>query len=111
MWRDSIERAASAGFRAMQFNFVVSTNECAVNLWKRFGFEIVGTLPQVFPHPGQGFVDAFVMFRVLQIATAKAICAEKAKETQRTRRSYEPLCALRLFAHSALDVNVPLPES
>jgi ribosomal protein S18 acetylase RimI-like enzyme len=65
MCRDSLERAAAAGFRAMQFNFFVSTNERAVNLWKRFGFEIVGRLPSAFLHPALGYVDAFVMFRSL----------------------------------------------
>jgi ribosomal protein S18 acetylase RimI-like enzyme len=65
MCRDSLERAVAAGFRAMQFNFVISTNERAVNLWKRFGFEIVGTLPKAFLHPTQGYVDAFVMYRAL----------------------------------------------
>jgi len=49
----------------MQFNFVVSTNEHAVSLWKRHGFEIVGTLPKAFLHPKFGYVDAFVMFRPL----------------------------------------------
>ena len=49
----------------MQFNFVVSTNERAVNLWKRHGFTIVGTLPKAFLHPTRGYVDAFVMFRAL----------------------------------------------
>jgi ribosomal protein S18 acetylase RimI-like enzyme len=65
MCRDSLVRAAAAGFLAMQFNFVVSTNERAVNLWKRHGFEIVGTLPNAFLHPALGYVDAFVMFRSL----------------------------------------------
>jgi|SRR5690348_10420871 len=65
MCSDSITRATAAGFRAMQFNFVVSTNERAVNLWKRHGFEIVGTLPKAFQHPTLGYVDAFVMFRAL----------------------------------------------
>ena len=65
MCRDSITRAKDAGFRAMQFNFVVSTNERAVNLWKRHGFEIVGTLPKAFLHPKFGYVDVFVMFRRL----------------------------------------------
>ena len=64
MCRDSLKRAA-AGFRAMQFNFVVSTNQRAVNLWKRHGFEIVGTLPNAFLHPLLGYVDVFVMFRSL----------------------------------------------
>jgi ribosomal protein S18 acetylase RimI-like enzyme len=53
------------GFRAMQFNFVVSTNTGAVRLWQRLGFEIVGTLPGVFQHQKLGFVDAFVMFKQL----------------------------------------------
>jgi L-amino acid N-acyltransferase YncA len=65
MCRDSITRASAAGFRAMQFNFVVSTNERAVSLWKRHGFEIVGTLPKAFLHPKFGYVDVFVMFRSL----------------------------------------------
>lgn len=63
MCRDSVTRATAAGFRAMQFNFVVSTNERAVNLWKRHGFEIVGTVPKAFLHPRAGYVDVFVMFR------------------------------------------------
>jgi ribosomal protein S18 acetylase RimI-like enzyme len=61
----SIERAKARDFRAMQFNFVVSTNERAVKLWQSLGFEIVGTLPDGFKHPTLGFVDALVMFRAL----------------------------------------------
>jgi RimJ/RimL family protein N-acetyltransferase len=57
--------AKSHGFRAMQFNFVVSTNERAVRLWKKLGFAIVGTLPGVFRHRRLGFVDAFVMYKSL----------------------------------------------
>jgi ribosomal protein S18 acetylase RimI-like enzyme len=59
----SLERAKQRGFRAMQFNFVVSTNERAVKLWLSLGFEIVGRLPHVFQYPGCGFVDALVMYR------------------------------------------------
>jgi ribosomal protein S18 acetylase RimI-like enzyme len=65
MCAHSLERARERGFRAMQFNFVVSTNERAVRLWKRFGFEIVGCLPKAFAHPVLGFVDAYVMYRQL----------------------------------------------
>jgi len=61
----SIERAKARDFRAMQFNFVVSTNERAVRLWQSLGFEIVGRLPAGFRHPELGFVDALVMFRAL----------------------------------------------
>jgi ribosomal protein S18 acetylase RimI-like enzyme len=63
MCLDSIERARAMRFRAMQFNFVVSTNESAVKLWQHCGFEIVGRLPGAFEHPSRGFVDALVMFR------------------------------------------------
>jgi len=65
MCAHSLERAKERGFRAMQFNFVVSSNERAVRLWQSLGFEIVGRLPKVFAHPTLGFVDAFVMFRQL----------------------------------------------
>ncbi len=59
----SLERAKERGFRAMQFNFVVSTNERAIKLWTSLGFEIVGRLPLAFEHPIHGFVDALVMYR------------------------------------------------
>jgi ribosomal protein S18 acetylase RimI-like enzyme len=62
----SQQEALRMGFRAMQFNFVVSTNEGAVRLWRKLGFSIVGTLPGAFRHPQHGFVDAFVMFKQLQ---------------------------------------------
>ena len=61
----SIDHAKARGFRAMQFNFVVSSNVRAVGLWQSLGFEVVGRLPGAFPHPGDGFVDALVMFRSL----------------------------------------------
>jgi ribosomal protein S18 acetylase RimI-like enzyme len=65
MCEDSLGRARSRGFRAMQFNFVISTNTRAVRLWQSFEFEIVGTLPKAFLHPTLGYVDAFVMYRDL----------------------------------------------
>jgi ribosomal protein S18 acetylase RimI-like enzyme len=65
MCAHSLERARERGFKAMQFNFVVSTNDRAVALWRRFGFEIVGRLPGAFHHPTAGFVDALVMYRSL----------------------------------------------
>jgi GNAT superfamily N-acetyltransferase len=61
-----IEWARKANFSAMQFNFVVSTNSRAIDLWKNLGFSIVGTIPQAFQHQGLGRkVDAFVMHRFL----------------------------------------------
>ncbi len=65
MCRHSLSEAAGAGFRAMQYNCVVSTNTGAIRLWKDLGFEIVGTLPGAFHHPTLGDVDAYVMYRRL----------------------------------------------
>jgi ribosomal protein S18 acetylase RimI-like enzyme len=65
MCEHSLEYARSRGYRAMQFNFVVSTNERAVRLWESLGFDIVGHLPIAFQHPTQGYVDALVMYRLL----------------------------------------------
>jgi ribosomal protein S18 acetylase RimI-like enzyme len=65
MCAHSLDRARERGFRAMQFNFVVSTNQRAVALWQSLGFEIVGRLPSAFEHPTAGFVDALVMYRSL----------------------------------------------
>lgn len=65
MCEHSLGRARERGFRAMQFNFVISTNERAVRLWQSFGFEIVGTLPKAFLHPTLGYVDAYIMYRTL----------------------------------------------
>jgi ribosomal protein S18 acetylase RimI-like enzyme len=61
----SIEEARRRGYRAMQFNFVVSTNANAVHLWEAMGFAIVGRLPGAFAHPTRGDVDALVMFRTI----------------------------------------------
>lgn len=62
----SLDVARQGGFCAMQFNFVVSTNEHAVRLWTSLGFETVGRLPEAFLHPALGYVDALVMYRALQ---------------------------------------------
>jgi L-amino acid N-acyltransferase YncA len=60
-----LSEARRMGFRAMQFNFVISTNTRAIHLWNQLGFKIVGTLPGAFRHPQKGFVDVYVMFRWL----------------------------------------------
>ncbi len=65
MCAHALRHAAGAGYRAMQFNFVVSTNTRAVALWQRFGFAVVGRLPEAFRHPALGAVDALVMYRKL----------------------------------------------
>jgi RimJ/RimL family protein N-acetyltransferase len=61
----SLAPAPAPGVRAMQFNFVVGSNERAIALWQSFGFEIVGRLAGAFEHPRLGLVDAVVMYRML----------------------------------------------
>ncbi len=61
----SLDHARGQGYRAMQFNFVVSSNERAVRLWQSLGFDIVGRLPLAFDHPELGYIDALVMFQAL----------------------------------------------
>ena len=60
-----LNEARRVGFRAMQFNYVISTNTPAIRLWQELGFEIVGTLPGAFRHPEKGYLDVYVMFRSL----------------------------------------------
>ena len=73
----SQERAVALGYRSMQFNLVVSTNTTAVSLWQRMGFETIGRLPEAFAHPGLGYVDALVMYKVLaqsNIQEKESVC-------------------------------------
>ena len=61
----SMDEARRRGFRSMQFNLVVSTNEGAVALWKDMGFALIGTVPGGFNHRDLGYVDALIMFQDL----------------------------------------------
>lgn len=65
MCKHSLRVALELGYEAMQFNFVASTNEGAVRLWQKLGFDIVGRVPGAFKHPGQGNVDALIMYKRL----------------------------------------------
>ena len=65
MCAHSLGEAKSRGFSAIQFNFVIASNERAVRLWQRMGFAIAGRLPGAFQHPRLGLVDAYVMLRNL----------------------------------------------
>jgi ribosomal protein S18 acetylase RimI-like enzyme len=65
MCEHSQQQGLRLGFKAMQFNFVVSTNHIAVQLWQKMGFEVVGRLPKAFDHQQLGLVDAFVMYKQL----------------------------------------------
>ena len=66
MCQHSQRIAKALGYKAMQFNFVASTNAGAVKLWTKLGFETVGRLPKAFRHPAQGYVDALVMYKWLE---------------------------------------------
>jgi GNAT superfamily N-acetyltransferase len=61
----SLEWARGAGFRAIQFNAVVETNVYAVRLYESLGFKIVGTVPEAFRHPAEGYVGLHIMHRAL----------------------------------------------
>jgi GNAT superfamily N-acetyltransferase len=61
----SIEEAKRIGFHAIQFNFVVSSNTIAVNLWKSIGFQIIGEIPDAFRHSKLGLTSAYIMYRKL----------------------------------------------
>lgn len=65
MGRHSLAEARRLGYLAMQFNYVVSTNEPAVALWRKLGFSIGGTLPKAYRHERLGYVDALVMYQLL----------------------------------------------
>jgi ribosomal protein S18 acetylase RimI-like enzyme len=61
----SLAEARKLGYQAMQFNFVVKTNEVAVRLWQNLGFEIIGEIPEAFQHARDGLTNALIMYRKL----------------------------------------------
>lgn len=61
----SQDAAAALGYAAMQFNFVLASNQGAVRLWQKLGFATIGAIPDAFAHPQLGMVDAFVMHKKL----------------------------------------------
>ncbi|HKO52940.1 MAG TPA: GNAT family N-acetyltransferase [Polyangiaceae bacterium] len=65
MCEHSLSHARARGFLAMQFNFVLGSEERRLKLWQRAGFKVVGTLPKAFRHPSLGLIDAFVLYREL----------------------------------------------
>ena len=66
MCQHSQRQAVAQGYKSMQYNLVVSTNQRAVRLWKKHGFQVIGTLPKAFNHAQLGFVDALVMYKQLE---------------------------------------------
>ncbi len=65
MLEHSLQTARAAGYRAMQYNTVLSTNERAVRLYQKHGFKVVGTVPRAYLHPALGYVDTYIMYRPL----------------------------------------------
>lgn len=61
----SLDEAKRLGYKAMQFNIVVKSNEIAVRLWQKLGFEIKGEIPGAFNHKSLGFKDVYIMWRKL----------------------------------------------
>lgn len=61
----SQQLAIELGYTAMQFNSVVSSNAVAVDLWKKLGYQIIGTIPNAYKHKTMGYVDAFIMYKQL----------------------------------------------
>ena len=61
----SLEEAKKIGYKAMQFNIVVKSNERAVQLWKKLGFEIIGEIPEAFNHKEKGLTNAYIMYKKL----------------------------------------------
>jgi ribosomal protein S18 acetylase RimI-like enzyme len=66
MCEHSQQRAVALGYKAMQFNAVVSTNRVAITLWEKLDFRKVGVLSRAFKHPEHGYIDSFVMYKWLQ---------------------------------------------
>lgn len=60
--RYAVDWARQRGYAGMQFNAVVATNTSAVSLYRREGFEIIGTVPRAFQHPAHGRVGLHLMY-------------------------------------------------
>ncbi len=61
----SLDIAKGLGFKAMQFNLVLSQNIIAINLYQKLGFKIIGTIPQAIRNPDGSYQEAHIMHRKL----------------------------------------------
>ncbi|MFR9780570.1 N-acetyltransferase family protein [Micromonospora sp. MS34] len=61
----ALDWAHRQGYAAMQFNAVAESNAAAVELYRRLGFAVIGTVPEAFAHPTLGRVGLHVMHRFL----------------------------------------------
>src|SRR5260370_36965858 len=62
----ALDWARERGDAGMQFNAVAESNHSAVELYKRLGFSVVGTVPGAFAHPALGRVGLHVMYQELR---------------------------------------------
>jgi len=65
MAENSLIIAKELGYRAMQFNIVVKSNERALKLWDKMGFKVVGEVPEAFKHPKKGYANALILWKKL----------------------------------------------
>jgi ribosomal protein S18 acetylase RimI-like enzyme len=63
--RHCLDAAKASGYRAIQFNQVVSTNRAALSLYRGLGFIEVGCIPDAFKHDGLGYIAAYIMYKTL----------------------------------------------
>jgi ribosomal protein S18 acetylase RimI-like enzyme len=61
----ALEEAKVRGYLAMQFNFVIKSNQPAVHLWKSLGFSVLGEIPEAYRHPQLGLVSALIFYKKL----------------------------------------------
>jgi len=62
----SLKIANENNYEGIQFNIVVSSNKVAVELWKKYGFKIIGTTPKGFKHSELGLIDTYIMYKDLK---------------------------------------------
>ena len=84
-----LSEARRLGFRAMQFNYVISTNTAAIRLWQDLGFEIVGTLASAFRHPDKGYVDVYVMYRSLRCSIGDVLARRAMRALARLKQALQ----------------------
>ncbi len=61
----SLIEAKALGFQAMQYNFVLETNQRALSIWTRAGFNQIGRIPRAFRLPDGNYTDALIFHKFL----------------------------------------------
>lgn len=65
MMEFAIEKSKELGFKGIQLNLVVCTNQASLKICKKYGFEIIGKIPGGFFFKKEKYVDAYVMYKDL----------------------------------------------